>query len=62
MTETFFEFDAADYLTNMEASAQFLIDALETGDAAYILKAEEAVARAKCLNKCPTGRQLSPIT
>ena len=32
MAETFTEFDPADYLTSPEAIAEFVTDALETGD------------------------------
>ncbi|MFP3334400.1 transcriptional regulator, partial [Pseudomonas sp. SIMBA_064] len=45
MTETFFDFDAADYLTTPQAIAQFMSDALETGDASYVAKAVGVVAR-----------------
>ena len=38
MTEIFSEFDPAEYLTSPEAIAEFVTDALETGDAAYIAK------------------------
>ena len=47
MTETFTEFDPAEYLTSPEAIAEFVTDALETGDAGYIAKAMGVAARAK---------------
>ncbi|WP_210405797.1 MULTISPECIES: transcriptional regulator [Achromobacter] len=49
MTETFTEFDPADYLASPEAIVEFLTDALETGDAGYIDKAIGVVARAQGL-------------
>ena len=39
MAETFTEFDPAEYLSSPEAIAEFITDALETGDAVYIAKA-----------------------
>ena len=47
MAETFTEFDPAEYLGSPEAIAEFVTDALETGDAVYIAKAMGAAARAK---------------
>ena len=47
MTETFTEFDPAEHLTSPEAIAEFVTDALETGDASYIAKAMGVAARAK---------------
>ncbi len=47
MAETFTEFDPAEYLTSPEAIAEFVTDALETGDAGYIAKAMGVAARAK---------------
>lgn len=47
MAETFTEFDPAEYLTSPEAIAEFITDALETGDAGYIAKAMGVAARAK---------------
>lgn len=49
MTETFTEFDPADYLASPEAIVEFMADALETGDAGYIAKAMGVVARAQGL-------------
>ena len=39
MAETFTEFDPAEYLSSPEAIAEFVTDALETGDAVYVAKA-----------------------
>jgi probable addiction module antidote protein len=39
MTERFTRFDLAEYLSTPEAIAEFMSDALETGDASYIAKA-----------------------
>jgi probable addiction module antidote protein len=47
MTDTFTDFDPAAYLTSPAAIAEFIADALETGDAPYIAKAMGVVARAK---------------
>lgn len=47
MTETFTEFEPAEYLTSPEAIAEFITDALETADAGYIAKAMGVAARAK---------------
>ena len=47
MTETFTEFDPAEHLTSPEAIADFITDALETGDTGYIAKAMGVAARAK---------------
>ena len=47
MTETFNDFDPADYLTSPAAIAEFMSDALETCDAGYIAKALGVEARAK---------------
>ncbi|VVP60672.1 addiction module antidote protein [Pseudomonas fluorescens] len=51
MTEIFTEFDPAEYLTTPEAIAEFMSDALETGDASYIAKAMGVVARAKGMSE-----------
>lgn len=59
MTETFTEFDPAQYLTNPEAIAEFMSDALETGDAAYIAKAMGVVARAKGMTELARETGLS---
>ncbi|WP_449434386.1 addiction module antidote protein [Pseudomonas putida] len=59
MTETFFEFDAADYLTTPEAIAQFMTDALETGDASYVAKAVGVIARAKGMSELAMETGLS---
>ncbi len=47
MTEAFTAYDPAEYLTNREAMAEFIADALETGDAVYIANVFGVVARAK---------------
>lgn len=47
MSETFTEFDPAEYLDSKEAMAAFISDALETGDSAYIAKAMGVMARAQ---------------
>lgn len=59
MTETFFEFDPAQYLTTPEAIAQFMTDALETGDAGYVAKAVGVVARAKGMSELAKETGLS---
>ncbi|WP_448683686.1 addiction module antidote protein [Pseudomonas nicosulfuronedens] len=59
MTDTFTEFDPARYLTNPEAIAEFMSDALETGDAAYIAKAMGVVARAKGMTELARETGLS---
>jgi len=45
--ETFTPYDPADALETKEDIAVFLSDALETGDAGYIVKALDVIARAK---------------
>lgn len=47
MAEAFNDFDPAEYLTSPEAIAEFIADALETGDVAYIAKALGVAARAR---------------
>lgn len=47
MTEKIYHYDPAESLDSQEAIAIFMIDAFETGDAAYIAKALGVVARAK---------------
>ncbi|MFD1690494.1 hypothetical protein ACFSHR_00290 [Azotobacter chroococcum] len=47
MTEEFFEYDPAKALDCAEAVEIFIADALETGDADYIVKAMRVVARAR---------------
>ncbi len=59
MTETFTEFDPAEYLTSPEAIAEFVTDALETGDAVYIAKAMGAAARAKGMTELARETGLS---
>ena len=50
MNEKFFDFDAAEYLTSPEAITQFMVDALETNDASYIIQAYTVVSRAVATN------------
>lgn len=59
MVETFTEFDPADYLTSPEAIAEFVTDALETGDAVYIAKAMGVAARAKGMTELARETGLS---
>ncbi len=59
MTETFSDFDPAEYLTSPEAIAEFMSDALETGDASYIAKALGVVARAKGMTELARETGLS---
>lgn len=59
MVETFTEFDPAEYLTSPEAIAEFVIDAFETGDAAYIAKAMGIAARAKGMSEIARAAGLS---
>jgi probable addiction module antidote protein len=47
MTEKLTPYDPAAALVNEEEIEAFLADALETGDAAFIAKAMQIVARAK---------------
>ena len=59
MTEVFTEFDPAEYLTTPEAIAEFMSDALETGDAGYVAKAVGVVARAKGMSELARETGLS---
>lgn len=47
MTEPIYDYDPAQALESPEAIAVFLADAQDTGDATYVAKAMEVVARAK---------------
>lgn len=47
MTERLYDYDPASALDSPEAVEIFLVDAFETGDAAYIAKALGVVARAQ---------------
>ena len=47
MTEPIYDYDPAQALEGPEAIEVFIADALDTGDAAYIAKAIDVVARAK---------------
>lgn len=46
MSEPLHDYDPAEALDSAEAIEVFMADALETGDAAYVAKAEEVVKRA----------------
>jgi len=59
MTDAFTEFDPAEYLSSPEAIAEFMTDALETGDAAYIAKAMGVVARARGMTELAKDTGLS---
>lgn len=59
MTEQFTEFDPAEYLNTPEAIAEFVTDALETGDSAYIAKSMGVVARAKGMTELANETGLS---
>lgn len=48
-------FDAAEYLDSPEMLAEYLTEALETGDAAFIAKAIGTVAHAKGMGAESTG-------
>jgi probable addiction module antidote protein len=51
MSEPIYDCDLAQALDDPEAMAAFLVDALDTGDAAYIARAMGVVARAKGMTK-----------
>lgn len=59
MPEIFTEFDPAEYLSNPNVIAEFISDALETGDSAYIAKAMGVVARAKGMTELANETGLS---
>ena len=59
MAEKFTKFDPAEYLTSQETITEFVADALETGDAAYIAKAMGVVARAKGMSELAKETGLS---
>lgn len=59
MTETFTEFDPAEYLTSPDAIAEFMSDALETGDPGYVANALGVVARAKGMTELARETGLS---
>ncbi|MOA69695.1 hypothetical protein D3C78_1980190 [compost metagenome] len=46
MSEQLHDYDPAEALENAEGIAVFMADALETGDAAYVARAEEVAKRA----------------
>ena len=47
MAEAFTDFDPSEHLSSPDAMAEFMADAMETGDAGYIAKALGVVIRAK---------------
>lgn len=47
MSEPIYEYDTAEALGSAEAISEFMADAFETGDAAYIVKALGVAARAR---------------
>jgi probable addiction module antidote protein len=59
MAEKFTEFDPAEYLSSPAAIAEFVADALETGDTAYIAKAMGVVARTKGMSELAKETGLS---
>lgn len=59
MTKPLYDYDPAAALDNEEAIAIFMIDAFETGDAAYIAKALGVVARAKGMTEISQETGLS---
>ena len=59
MAEAFTEFDPAEYLSSQEAITEFVADALQSGDAAYIAKAMGIVARAKGMTELANETGLS---
>ncbi|WP_028292404.1 addiction module antidote protein [Oceanobacter kriegii] len=59
MTQTFTEFDPAEFLETPESIAEFLNEALAVADAAYIAKALGVVARAKGMSSVADQTGLS---
>jgi probable addiction module antidote protein len=59
MTEALYDYDPAAALDSPEAIAIFMVDAFETGDAAYIAKALGVVARAKGMTEIARETGLS---
>jgi probable addiction module antidote protein len=59
MTEALYNYDPAVALDSPEAIAIFMVDAFETGDAAYIAKALGVVARAKGMTEIARETGLS---
>lgn len=59
MTETFSDFDPADYLTGPATIAEFISDVLETGDAGYIAKALGVAVHAKGMTELARETGLS---
>lgn len=47
MSEPLYDYDPAEALDSAEAIEVFMADALETGDAAYVIKAEAVVEQAR---------------
>lgn len=56
MTEPIYDYDPAQALESPEAIAEFIADALDTGDAAYIEKAMAVVTRAEGREGAQEGR------
>lgn len=59
MSDKIYDYDPAAALESEEAIAVFLVDALETGDSAYIAKAMGVVARAKGMTELARETGLS---
>ncbi|NKN34709.1 addiction module antidote protein [Marichromatium bheemlicum] len=59
MTETLTTFDPAEYLGTDQAVAEFMADAFETNDPAYIAHAFGVVARAKAMTEVARQTDLS---
>ncbi len=59
MTETFTDYNPTTYLTSPAAVAEFMSDALETADSAYVAKALGVVARAKGMTELAKQTGLS---
>ena len=49
MSEPLYDYDPAAALDSTEAIEVFMTDALETGDSAYVVKAEEVAKRASTM-------------
>lgn len=47
MSEKIYDYDPAEAMSSAEAIELFMADALETGDVAYVAKAEEVVGRVR---------------
>jgi probable addiction module antidote protein len=60
MAEEFFPFDPAEALKSREAIEYFLAEVLKSGDADYIAKALDVVARAKSMHKLEWETEPTP--